>query len=175
MAGEAAEKAIGEKVAAADNAPMAALTPALAFSFFFAYSLLACDLSDHGEIIYSPFPVRSPRSGGSLQAPLCPPPRPVPRRCEAHEGNYKREKSEREGQKRWTKEKHRPVQRLIRSCGRHEVGRGQEQWSPPSARLLRSRSLLVQPLPHFQLRHRADGVMPLPRHPPPHIRGREEV
>jgi len=30
MAGEAAEKAIGEKVAAADNAPMAALTPALA-------------------------------------------------------------------------------------------------------------------------------------------------
>jgi len=34
MAGEAAEKAIGEKVAAADNAPMAALTPALAFSFF---------------------------------------------------------------------------------------------------------------------------------------------
>jgi len=57
--------------------------------FFFVYSLLACDLSDHGEIIYSPFPVRSPCGGGSLQAPLCPPPRPVPRRCEAYQGNYK--------------------------------------------------------------------------------------
>ena len=29
---------------------------------------------DHGEIMYSPFPVRCPRSGGSLQAPLLPPP-----------------------------------------------------------------------------------------------------
>jgi len=27
---------------------------------------------DHGEDIYSPFPVRCPRSGGSLQAPLLP-------------------------------------------------------------------------------------------------------
>jgi len=27
---------------------------------------------DHGEDMYSPFPVRCPRSGGSLQAPLLP-------------------------------------------------------------------------------------------------------
>jgi len=32
---------------------------------------------DHGEIMYSPFPVCCPCSGGTLQAPLCPPPRPV--------------------------------------------------------------------------------------------------
>jgi len=67
---------------------------------FFVYSLLACGLSDHGEIIYSPFPVRCPRSGGSLKAPLCPPPRPVPRRCDTHQGDYKREESERERQRK---------------------------------------------------------------------------
>jgi len=44
---------------------------------------------DHGEIIYSPFPVRCPHGGGTLQVPLCPPPRPVPRRCRGHQGNYK--------------------------------------------------------------------------------------
>jgi len=48
-------------------------------TFFFVYSLLACDLLDHGEIMYSPFPVRCPHGGGPLQAPLCPPPRPVPK------------------------------------------------------------------------------------------------
>jgi len=33
----------------------------------FVYSLLACDLSDHGEVVYSPFPVRCPctRTPGS--------------------------------------------------------------------------------------------------------------
>jgi len=44
---------------------------------------------DHGEIMYSPFPVRCPRSGGTSQAPLCPPPRHVPRRSDAHQGNDK--------------------------------------------------------------------------------------
>jgi len=39
---------------------------------------------DHGEIMYSPFPARCPHVGGTLQAPLCPPPRPVPRRYEPH-------------------------------------------------------------------------------------------
>jgi len=39
-------------------------------SFFFVYSLLACDLSDHGEIIYSPCPVCCPRSGGSFKLPF---------------------------------------------------------------------------------------------------------
>jgi len=37
-------------------------------------------IPDHGEIMYSPVPVRYPRSGGTLLAPLCPPPRPDPRR-----------------------------------------------------------------------------------------------
>ena len=48
--------------------------------FFFVYSLLACDLSDQAEVIYNPFPVHCPRSGSTLQAPICPPPRLVPRR-----------------------------------------------------------------------------------------------
>ena len=77
--------------------------------------------------------------------PFCPPPRPVPRKCEAHQGNYKRKKSKREGQRK-EETKGRPVP-LDPSCRRHEVRRGEEQWSPPGARLLRSRSLLVQPLP----------------------------
>jgi len=50
------------------------------------------------------FPVRSPRSGGTLQAPLCPPPRPVPGSCDAHQGNDKGERSECEKQRRMTKE-----------------------------------------------------------------------
>jgi len=74
------------------------------------------------------------RSGGMLQAPLCPPPRPVPRRCEVHQGNYKRKESERDGQRKEQRET--TAQPLNRSCRRHEVGRGQEQWSPPSTRLL---------------------------------------
>ena len=44
---------------------------------------------DHGEIMYSPVPVRCPRIGSTLLAPLCPPPRPVPRRCGAHQRKYK--------------------------------------------------------------------------------------
>jgi len=58
---------------------------------------------DHGEIMYSLFPVRCPRSGGTLQAPLCPPPRPVPRKCVAHQrndkgkGKRKREREETNG------------------------------------------------------------------------------
>jgi len=140
---------------------------------FVFYSLLTCDLSDHGEIMYSPFPVCCPRSGGTLQAPLCPPPRPVPRRCDSHQGNYKRNKSEHEGRRK--EHRRSTVQRLNRSCGRHEVGGRQEQWSPPSTRLLRPRSLLVQPLPHLRLRHRAHGVLLLGRHSPSHIRGGEGV
>jgi len=43
----------------------------------------------HGETTCSPFPVRCSRGGGTLQAPLCSLPRPVPRRCDSHQGNYK--------------------------------------------------------------------------------------
>ena len=31
----------------------------------------------NGEIMYCPFPVRYPRGGGTLQAPLCPAPKPT--------------------------------------------------------------------------------------------------
>ena len=37
------------------------------------------------------FPVRCPRSGGTLQAPLCPPPRPVPRSRGTHQGKFTKE------------------------------------------------------------------------------------
>jgi len=37
----------------------------------------------------SRIPVRCPRGGGTLQAPLCTPPRPVRRRDNAHQGYYK--------------------------------------------------------------------------------------
>jgi len=42
-----------------------------AFFFLFIHYSHAT-YGDHGEDMYSPFPVRSPRSGGSLQAPLLP-------------------------------------------------------------------------------------------------------
>ena len=42
--------------------------------FFFVYSLPSRDLSDHGEIMYTPFPVCCLRNGDALQAPLCPRP-----------------------------------------------------------------------------------------------------
>jgi len=60
-------------------------------AFFFVYSLLACDLgrSWRGYV---------PR-GGSLQASLCPPPRPVPREVDAH-----RMKRQPKGQRREHKE-----------------------------------------------------------------------
>jgi len=41
------------------------------FIFLFNYYSHATHL-DHGEIMYSPFPVRCPRGGGTLQAPLLP-------------------------------------------------------------------------------------------------------
>ena len=61
--------------------------------FFFVYSLLACDLSDHGEIMYSPFPLCCPRSGGPLQAPPFPSPGPVPRRLLRTKGSTKERKA----------------------------------------------------------------------------------
>jgi len=63
---------------------------------------------------------------------------------------------------------------LHHSCRHHEVGRGQEQWSPPSSRLLGPRSRIPQELPQLRLRHLAHCVL-LGWHPPSHIRGGEEV
>jgi len=36
---------------------------------------------DHGQIMFSPFPVRCPRNGNTLQTPSCTPPRPAPGKC----------------------------------------------------------------------------------------------
>ena len=47
---------------------------------------------DDGEIIYSPFPVRCPRGGGTLQAPLYPPLRPVQEDAIRTKGNHKGER-----------------------------------------------------------------------------------
>jgi len=72
--------------------------PAITTSQFFFFWLIHYSHTtylDHGEVMYSPFPVRCPRDGGTLQAPLCPPPRPVPRRCDAHQGDYKGKEAER--------------------------------------------------------------------------------
>jgi len=70
-----------------------------------------------------------------------------------------------------------PLPCLRRSCGCHEVGCGQEQRRfSPSAQLLGPRSLLLQPLPRLQLRHRAHSVVLChSRHPPSHVRRGEEV
>jgi len=147
----------------------------LLFFLFIHYS--RATYGDHGENMYSPFPVRYPRSGGSLQAPLCPPPRPVPRRSTAsHQGDHKGKDKPREASE-YDKGKGEGKNRLHRPCGRHEVGCGQEQRRfPPSARLLGPRSLLLHPLPHLQLRHRAHRVLLcLRRNPPSNIRRGEEV
>jgi len=48
----------------------------------------------------SQFPVRSPRGGGTLQASLCPPPWPVPRRYDAHQGNHRGKESEQKEEQR---------------------------------------------------------------------------
>jgi len=102
-------------------------------SFFFVYSLLACDLPDHGEIMYSPFPVCCPRSGGPLQAPLCPPPRPILRRCGSHQGDYTRKERKASVEDKGKNIGKNTAPHLSRSCGCHEVGRGKEQRGPGSS------------------------------------------
>jgi len=49
------------------------------FFFFFVYSVLACDLGRSWRDYVQSYPVCCPRNGGTLQAPLCTPPRPFPR------------------------------------------------------------------------------------------------
>ena len=135
-----------------------------AWLFCFVYSLLACDPSDHGEVIYSPFPVRCPRRGGSLQAPLLTSAQACPENLwwapRKLQKKGQKEKSERVGQRKGRRKEHH----LRRPCGRHVVWCGQEQRRfPRSAQLL-------------QLRHRAHRVLLcLSRHPPSHIRRGEEV
>jgi len=73
----------------------------------------------------------SPRGGGTLHAPRRPPPKPVPRRCDAHRGNHKGKEAERAWQ---TRKGSKGTRSLVLVCGCHERGRSQEQWrSTPAA------------------------------------------
>ena len=126
--------------------------------FFFVYSLLACDLSDHGEVIYSPFPVRCPLSGARCKRPfaLCP---------GLSQEVVTRTKGITKERRANTKDKGKKRQgRLVplrRSCQRHEVGHGEEQWSPPAPASSAPPSLLVPatpappaPTPHWVRRRK---------------------
>jgi len=92
------------------------------FLFVFCLIILAFDLCRSWRRAFCPvFPVRSPRDGGSLQAPLCPPPTPVSRRVdvpkEINKGTNKR------------KNKWKRVPRPLHlACRCHERGCGEEQW-----------------------------------------------
>jgi len=118
--------------------------------------------------MYSPFPVCSPRSGGTLQAPLCTRPRPVPRRCDSHQGDYKgrKKRAPKREQKKST------AHRLGRSCGRHEVGLGRNSGVPQRP--------APQPPPPASNHSRISPLTPRSLHPPrpappSHIHGGEEV
>ena len=74
---------------------------------------------------------RCPRKGGSLQALICPPPRPVPRRQRAHQGNNK-------GNGEVKEAKSRPRLSLLLFRTGHEGGRlggrsGRSSSSAPSS------------------------------------------
>ena len=94
------------------------------FFFFFLFIHYSCaTYGDHDEIMYSPFPVRCPRSGGSMLAPCLP-------SAQAYPKKFVRTKEMTQG-KGWpaANRKKRPKKslrpsRLDRSCGRHEVRRG---------------------------------------------------
>jgi len=58
------------------------------FFFFLFIQYSYATYGDHDEDMYSSVPIRCPRSGGTLLAPLCPPPRPVPRRRDTHLRKY---------------------------------------------------------------------------------------
>ena len=89
-----------------------------AFFFLFIHYSYAT-YGDHGENMYSPFPVRCPRSGGSLQAPLLPSAQAcpenlwrAPRKLQRKEG----EKSDCVGPRK-TNEGENTALRLSRACG----------------------------------------------------------
>ena len=64
---------------------------------FFCLIILALSLCRLWRRTFCPVPVRCPRDGGMLQAPLCPPPRPVPRKNKcAPRRSHKKEPKERQ-------------------------------------------------------------------------------
>jgi len=52
--------------------------------YSFCLIILAYSLSRLWRRTFFPVPIRCPRDDGTLKAPHCPPPRPVPRRCDAY-------------------------------------------------------------------------------------------
>ena len=89
--------------------PLQTMEHELAFhSFFFVLSFITLYV-----------PVHSPHEGSSLQAPLCPPPRPVPRRYKAYQGIHT-------GKTKESAKESRPHIRLL-FCRGHERGSGKEE------------------------------------------------
>jgi len=82
------------------------------WAHFFCLFIPAYSLSRLWRRIFCP---GCPHTGGTLQAPVCPPPRPIPRKRKAHQRNYKR------------KHKGKRDPPLILSNGCHETRRGEEQ------------------------------------------------
>ena len=120
--------------------PLQTIEHELAFhSFFFVLSFITLYV-----------PVHSPHEGSSLQAPLCPPPRPVPRRYKAYQGIHT-------GKSKESAKESRPHIRLL-FCRGHERGSGKEERLLPcpapgsSASTLLSSSLSFL---EFALRHLA--------------------
>jgi len=119
-------------------------------------------------------PVRSPRSGGTLQAPLLPSTQVCPKKKRfAKEITKERRASVKDTAK--NKGKKTTVQRLRRSCRPHKVVRGHEQWSLPGTAPSAPAPSSSSHSPHLQLRQRTYGIILLGWHPPSHICGGEEV
>ena len=149
---------------------------ALGAFFLFIHYSHATHL-DHGEDVYSPFPVRCPRDGGSLQAPLLPSAQACPETVWCAPRKLQRKRTKEKGERVGQREGRRGEHCLRHSCGRHQFGCGQDRGgSPPAPSSSAPRSLLLQLIPHLQLRHRAHSViLYLSRHPPSDIRRGEEV
>jgi len=116
---------------------------------------------DHGVIMYSPFPVRCLRGGGTFQAPLR-----ALRPGLAREDVVRTKEITKERTKERTNERDK-LRRLPLTCRRREVGCGQEQWGspPPGAQLPGLRPL--RRLPQLRPRELAHYVLPLGRRPRP--------
>jgi len=71
--------------------------------FFDCLFVLSCSLSRPCQrtfYLLCQFPVRSACGGGTLQAPLCPQPRPFPRRWKTYRRNYKGKESDSKKEKK---------------------------------------------------------------------------
>ena len=112
-------------------------------------------------------------SGGTLLASLRPPPRPIPRKCDAHQNNKRKDerasKTKESGQRKPASSPPTPFLRTPSSPARE----GTLVVPPP--RLFGLRTPLLQRLLHLQLRHRTHVILLPGRHPPTHLCGGEQV